>query len=280
MAIAADAKLHSPASPSDFEIVRRTPSAELRGLVSGLTGYRETVRGCFRQIEPASLTIPLVISFGEPFAIGLGRSPGSNDRFGSFTAGLFAGPVTIDSFGRSDCLQIDFTPLGAHRFFGLPMTELTDRMAGLDDVLGQAGMGLREQLADEPDWQGRFDLIETFVSARLAAAPAPAGEVQWAFDRIAATSGRARISSLAKEIGWSRKHLGRRFAAAVGLGPKSVARIIRFNRALALSRVGGNGGWAGIAADCGYADQAHLVREFREFSGTSPSALGADRLAG
>ena len=97
--------------------------------------------GHFRQIEPASLTIPLVISFGDPFAIGLGRPPGDNDRFGSFTAGLFAGPVTIDSFGTSHCLQIDFTPLGARRFFGMPMSELTDRMVGLDDVLGASRNG-------------------------------------------------------------------------------------------------------------------------------------------
>ena len=267
-------------APRDFEIVRRAPSARLAGLVTGLTGYRETSPGHFRQIEAASLTIPLVISFGEPFSIGLGRLPGGNDRFGSFTAGLFAGPVTIDSFGASNCLQINFTPLGARRFFGMPMSELTDRMVALDDALGAGGMVLREQLANEPDWNRRFDLAETFVATRLASAAAPSGEVEWAFDRIAATGGRAKIASIAKAVGWSRKHLGRRFAEDVGLGPKSVARIVRFNRALAVSRSGDNGGWAGVAAECGYSDQAHLVREFGEFSGASPGIFSASRLAG
>ena len=266
--------------PRDFEMVRRAPSARLGGLVTGLTGYRETSPGHFRQVEAASLTIPLVISFGEPFSIGLGRLPGGNDRFGNFTAGLFAGPVTIDSFGASNCLQINFTPLGARRFFGMPMSELTDRMVALDDALGAGGMALRERLANEPDWNRRFDLAEAFAAKRLAAAAAPSGEVEWAFGRIAATGGRARIESIAKAVGWSRKHLGRRFAEDVGLGPKAIARIVRFNRALAVSRSGDNGGWAGIAADCGYSDQAHLVREFREFSGASPGVFSVAELAG
>lgn len=271
---------HFLGAPSDFEMVRRAPQASLAGLVTGLTGYRETSPGRFRQVEAASLTIPLVISFGEPFSIGLGRLPGDNDRFGSFTAGLFAGPVTIDSFGASNCVQINFTPFGARKFFGIPMSELTDRMVALDDALGDGGVELSQRLADEPDWNRRFDLAEAFVAKRLASAAAPAGEVEWAFDMITATGGRAKIASLANAIGWSRKHLGQRFSRDVGLGPKSVARIVRFNRALAVSRSPLNGGWAGIAADCGYADQAHLVREFREFSGASPRIFNASELAG
>jgi AraC-like DNA-binding protein len=81
------------------------------------------------------------------------------------------------------------------------------------------------------------------------------------------------VASIAREVGWSRKHLARRFADEVGLGPKSVSRIVRFNRAIAASRSGS--GWAGIAADCGYADQAHMVREFRELAGNSPVSWAA-----
>jgi AraC-like DNA-binding protein len=94
------------------------------------------------------------------------------------------------------------------------------------------------------------------------------------------SGGRAKIASVATAVGWSRKHLGRRFAGDVGLGPKAVARIVRFNRALATSRSAENGGWAGIAAECGYADQAHLVREFGEFSGASPRNFSVSGLAG
>jgi AraC-like DNA-binding protein len=271
----ADAKDDTPrlGAPQAFEMAERKPMAALAGLVSRIVRYRETGSGHFRQVEAASLDVPLIVSFGEPFAIGLGRAPGANERYGSFAAGLFAGPVTIDSFGSCHCLQINFTPLGARRFFRMPMTELTDRMAALDDLLGAEGSALRDELGNASTWEARFDIAEAFVLRRLAGADAPSPEIAWAFDRIAATGGRARVASIAREIGWSRKHLARRFADEIGLGPKSVSRIVRFNRAIAASRSGS--GWAGIAADCGYADQAHMVREFRELAGNSPVSWAA-----
>ncbi|SFO91006.1 Helix-turn-helix domain-containing protein [Mesorhizobium sp. NFR06] len=79
---------------------------------------------------------------------------------------------------------------------------------------------------------------------------------------------------LAREIGWSRKHLAAKFTDAIGIGPKTLSRIVRFNRALSLSKRQGDD-WAGIAADCGYADQAHLVREFRQLAGETPTGLAA-----
>lgn len=260
----------APALQQAFEMAVRRPSTALSGIVTRLVGYRENGTCRLRQVEAASLHIPLVISFGEAFAIGLGRAPGDDDRHGSFAAGLFVGPVTIDSFGRSHCIQIDFTPLGAKRFLGMPMTELTDRMVALEDVLGLEGVALREELGNAPDWELRFDTAEAFVLRKLANADAPSPEVAWAYDRIAASGGRAKVSAVAQDIGWSRKHLARRFTDDIGLGPKSVARIVRLNRAMEASRAGG--AWAGIAADCGYADQAHLAREFHELAGASPTA--------
>jgi AraC-like DNA-binding protein len=268
-----DAEDSRPSAPAAFEMAGRRPPAALAGLISRIVGYRETERGHFRQVEAASLDVPLIVSFGDPFAIALGRAPGSNDRYGSFTAGLFAGPVTIDSFGASNCIQINFTPLGARRFFRMPMTELTDRMVPLDDLLGAGGAALHDALGNARDWEVRFDIAEAFVLERLAGSQAPSPEIAWALDRIAATGGQARIAAIAQGIGWSRKHLARRFAEDVGLAPKSVSRIVRLNRAIAAARDGR--GWAGIAADCGYADQAHMVREFRELAGTSPVGWAA-----
>ena len=255
-----------------FQMRRRLPDPALDGIVSDICGYRETAAGHFRNVEYASLTVPLVFSFAEPFAIGLGKAPDDNDRFASFAAGLFAGPVMIESFGTACCIQVNFTPLGARRFFRLPMSELTDSMVVLDDVLGAEGMALREQLGNAPDWASRFDLAEAFVTARLERAAETPLEIAWAYDRIIASGGRARISAIAEKLGWSRKHLAGSFSNAIGIGPKTLSRIVRFNRALGLSRQQ-TADWADIAADCGYADQAHLVREFRDLAGETPTAL-------
>ncbi|TIL73748.1 MAG: helix-turn-helix transcriptional regulator [Mesorhizobium sp.] len=257
-----------------FEMVRRAPGPWLQGSVTDICGYRETMPGRFRNVEYASLTVPLVISFAEPFAIGLGKEPGDNDRFASFAAGLYAGPVVIESRGGACCVQVNFTPLGARRFFGLAMSELTDRMVGLDDVLGIEGIALRERLGNAHGWSARFAIVETFVAARLTEAREMQAEIAWAYDRIIVSGGRIHVSSLADRLGWSRKHLAGKFSNAIGVGPKTLSRIVRFNRALGLSRQG-KSDWADIAADCGYADQAHLVREFRDLAGETPTALAA-----
>ncbi len=264
----------APPPDGQFEMMQRAPCPRLARIVSRMTGYREVAVGHFRQVEAASLVVPLVINFGGSFAIGLGRSPGSNDHLGSFAAGLFAGPVVIDSFGTASCIQIDFTPLGARRFFRIPMTELVDRMVALDDVLGTEGLALREKLANEPDWHRRLDLAERFVETRIAAAAAPNPEVAWAYGAILTSGGRMPVTAIARNIGWSRKHLAGHFTSETGIGPKTFARIVRFNRALTLSRTGIDG-WAGIAAECGYSDQAHMAREFREMAGETPGSWQA-----
>ena len=109
------------APPVAFEMVRRPPSQRTAGLISAMSGYRELARGRFSQREAAPLAIPLIISFGTPFTIALGREPEAADRqdasHGSFAAGLYAGAVYIESDGGAECVQVDFTPLGAYQVF-------------------------------------------------------------------------------------------------------------------------------------------------------------------
>jgi len=254
-----------------FEMVARHPRPELVGTVLRVVGYRERARRPVIQREPASLVVPLIISFGEPFRIGLGQQPSQDHRYGSFAAGLYAGPVIIESSGASHCLQIDFTPLGARRFFGLPMRDLSDRMLPLDSVLGNAGVSLRERLGNLRRWEERFDLVERFVVDRIAGLAAPAPQLREAYRCIEAAGGQVRVAKLAERVGWSRKHLVDRFMNEVGVGPKTVARLARFGRAMAAAQ--GDAGWAGIAADCGYSDQAHMTREFQALAGMPPTAL-------
>lgn len=260
-----------------FEMVRRVPCEALNGVVSAISGYRECAHGHYRQREAASLTIPLVISFGAPFLIGLGKEPGHNDRVASFASGLFAGPVVIDSFGQSCCIQIDFTPLGARRFFRMPMTELTARMVDLGDVLGPEGRALRERLGNTRGWEHRLMVAESFVLNRIAKAQASPSPIAWAFGQIVAKSGSVSVAKLGAHIGWSRKHLAARFDDEVGLGPKALSRIVRFRRVLGMSGAEPDAGWADLAVACGYSDQAHLAREFRALAGVTPSEWRSQR---
>jgi AraC-like DNA-binding protein len=237
--------------------------------VQDIIHYRETCPGHLRQVETASVVVPLVISFGSPFSIGLGRDPNASETFCSFTSGLYAGPVIIHSAGSAACVQVNFTPLGAWRFFGVPMSELTGRMVALDDLADREIAELRSRLADLPDPAPRLDLVEAFVADRINRSMLRDRAMEAAYDILVSRKGCLRVGRLADHLEISRKHLADRFRVTVGLPPKGVARIIRFGHAQVLARQGE--GWADVAAACGYADQAHLSREFLELAGSTPT---------
>ena len=107
----------------------------------------------------------------------------------------------------------------------------------------------------------------------------PRAEVAAAWHRIADSNGGLPVSLIAEDVGWSRRYLGSQFRSEYGIGPKDAARIVRFDRAAATIPAG-RGSLAEIAVRCGYADQAHLNRDFRDFVGLSPSRwLAADDVA-
>ncbi len=130
---------------------------------------------------------------------------------------------------------------------------------------------MTERVADIRNWKGRLALAERLVADRLHRAPAVIPELGHAWSTIMGTGGRVRVDVLAERIGWSRKHLAGRFADAFGVTPKTAGRMARFSRAASIMARSGLA-IADIAAEAGYADQAHLTREFQQFAGQSPTA--------
>jgi AraC-like DNA-binding protein len=253
-----------------WELAQMRPQADLAGDVVRYSGYLEHSGWSIDNREVAVPIVPLIINFGDPFRIRMGANE-SADRRG-FVAGLYDGYADVASTGRAHCMQVDFTPLGAHRFFAMPMRDLAGQTVALD------GVGRFEELTcrlyDARGWATRFALLDRFVRRRLGAARAPSSPIAWAWRQLAASAGRIRVGALAREIGWSRKHLAQRFSIEVGAGPKTAGRILRFagvRRSIDAGIRTGPMGWAGLAADCGYADQAHLIREFRAMAGVSPA---------
>ncbi|HXF88476.1 MAG TPA: AraC family transcriptional regulator, partial [Xanthobacteraceae bacterium] len=186
----------------DIVLLRHPVSPAFAGLVARITGYRETSGRAARMTETASLIVPLVIGFGAPFAIALGREPRPGERWASFTAGLTGFPVSIVSPGAAHCIQIDFTPLGAYRFFGRPMRLFADRIVEIDDLEDGSLIALRERLGAVRRWSARFALVERFLARRLAEGPAAAPEIGLAYGAIVASGGAVRIAAIAGEVGW------------------------------------------------------------------------------
>jgi AraC-like DNA-binding protein len=106
----------------------------------------------------------------------------------------------------------------------------------------------------------------------VAAAEPPPPSLAWALSRLHATRGALHIGALTDVLGCSRRYLIGLFNDHVGLPPKLFARILRFQHTLELADGGSGAGWAEIAQLCGYYDQAHMVRDFQQFTGHTPTA--------
>jgi AraC-like DNA-binding protein len=240
----------------------RPPHPALRRDIRTLTGWYERTDGRLRRRELPGARIVLVVSFGPRMDVD-GRT------FTSFAAGLYDAPALTEHAGFGHGIQSYMTPLGARRFFGLPMGEIAGQTVELEDLIGPAAHELAERLAETPDWPTRVDRFERAIAARVLTAPPVASELEWAWDRLVESGGAVPIGELAAELGWSRRHLAARFRSELGMTPKALARLLRFERAAARLRAGDD--LADLALDAGYYDQAHFNRDFRAFAGTTPT---------
>jgi AraC-like DNA-binding protein len=259
-----------------WEMASRDAHPRLRGHVRGYIGYFEVTPRPLRRREVPGADITLIISLGP--AIDVFDAAHRGGRFTSFVTGLWDGPAITEHAGHQHGIEVNLTPLGAHRLLGLPMHHLANAVAELDDVLGAEVDRLAERLYAAPGWAARFDLLDAALAARLAQARPSSLEVAWAWGRLRATHGAVAVEALAGELGWSRRHLGAKFREQIGLPPKLLGRILRFDRVVALLRREDPERWAEIAYECGYYDQPHLNRDFREFAGATPSEFLASRL--
>jgi AraC-like DNA-binding protein len=218
--------------------------------------------------------VPLILNLGAPWEI---EDPSARSEWhDSFVAGMHAVPSLVHAAADWACIELRLTPLGAHRLLGLPMYELANRTVELEDLLPRADE-LTARLRETHSWSDRFDLVEAFLVRRLADSSPPSPDIEWSWQRLRLTGGRASIGALAAEIGWSHRRLIARFREHIGLAPKTAARVLRFDRAVTALR-SSPGRLGEIAFDCGYFDQAHLNRDFRELAGTTPTAFLGSKL--
>jgi AraC-like DNA-binding protein len=248
--------------------VTRPPAPELRGAVLRYEGFAQRTDVPVRMRELPCTFVPIIIDLDAGWHISDGTAAPVHLR--SFVAGVTDRPVTVEHRGSARCLQIDLSPLAARRLFGLPLRELANACVAVDDVFGSAATEFVERIAGAQNWEDRFTMVDAAISARLAGTEPVDPGVAWALHTLAGSGGTTPIGWIAGELGWSHRRLISRFRDAVGMAPKRVARIQRFER---LSALAGRPAmdWAAAAAECGYADQAHLAREVRELAGLTPT---------
>src|SRR5262245_27151326 len=261
-------------------MARRAPHVSLRPYVLEYVGWFEHMAQPLCRREVPTEVVPVIISFGAPVRIFDQQDQNRWLDFTSFTTGAFDTYVLVGSAGASGGLQINLSILGARLFLGRPLGELANRVVALEDLFGAAADRLVSRLREARTWDTRFDTAEQELRARILSATLPPPAIVWAWRRLGASHGGASVGGIVAEVGWSQKHLVSQFREHIGLTPKSLARVLRFGRAVELikSAAPRRLKLTEIALDCGYYDQAHFTRDFRTFAGVTPTELVASTL--
>ncbi len=260
------------------QFVRSRPHPALAGLVVDYSGYRESSAEPVQRRQAPTGSCAMILGLGPPLRL---HGPAGPLVPTSFLAGLHESAVVTEFVGEQLGLQVNLTPLGVFTLLGRPTSDLTNLTPQLDELGVPALHCLPERLRHDSDWTARFARVDATLLQLLDASRArPDPEVTWAWGRLVDTSGAVGVAYLAAGTGWSRRHLLTRFRSQIGLPPKAAGRVLRFQRAAELLvptlAAGGPGARdtgtiADVAAVCGYADHAHLDREFRALAGCTPT---------
>jgi AraC-like DNA-binding protein len=193
-----------------------------------------------------------------------------------FFAGQTTRPLLIRSRGQAQILGVSFLPHGASGLLGLPMDQLTDSIV----PIGELSPALYREL-DRVRETGplliqplliQLARFETVLQTLGTQAGAEDRLVSHAVSRIIDAGGGLDVRTLADDLSISPRQLERRFRSCVGIAPKLFSRIQRFQGVFHAIEQGRHN-WVDAALSCGYYDQAHLIRDFRDFAGEAPAAL-------
>ncbi|MER7789856.1 helix-turn-helix domain-containing protein [Streptomyces sp. NPDC097640] len=237
-----------------------------------MAGFRVRDLDALRMVPHPAVTMLLEFGAGSPV---VECATGPQQR-GSLVAGPGLGSAgAVRARGENvECVQVRLSPVIARAVLGVSPADLDGAVVSLGDLWGREASRIREQLGDVASWQDRFALADTLLARRHEAGPPVDPEVAWAWHRIVVSRGLARVDGLAAEVGWSRKRLWSRFRSQLGLPPKRAVKLVRFDHA-AHRLVAGEGA-AQVAADAGYADQSHLHRDVRAFTGATPATVSGE----
>lgn len=260
--------------------LRVAPAPELAGAIDGYCDYRETTCDFTERRELPHAEGVLIVNLGEPIEIVGGDGGVLRLKAGeAFFAGPHLRPAFSRSAGSQSGVHVYLSLWTLRRLIGAPMSEFVDRVAPLDALLGVEARNLGDALCGQRNWRRRARLLDAALARALAAGGSADRRVGRALRLLRERPG-LDIAAVAHEIGWSRKHLAERVRDAVGVGPRCWRRLARFQSLIGAVGEQTRPDWSGLALEAGYCDQSHMIREFREFSGMSPTRYVARLLPG
>ena len=195
---------------------------------------------------------------------------------GSIAVPLLVGTMTQWTLNTTvpatDLLGIRFRPGGSYPFLNIPLHLFTDRTVGVNEVVADLGSGLQNRLLAIDNWPGRLWALEGFFCQQLHHSTHASPVIRPVVQQLINYNGQVSIKQLSRQANMSRRQVERLFQQYVGVSPKMLARIVRFRHLKTKLRTGHNDSLMGIAFDNGYTDHAHLTKEFKAFTGLTPTA--------
>jgi len=278
-----------------WRAAQRRAHPRLRAFVRGYLTSSSFLPQPILERQLPSAEIPLMLNFGAPHRrLDTTESAKWVSCDDAWIVGLQDSHQLSEAAGERDFMVVRLTPLGAHHFLRMPMHIIRGRAVELSALDPRLARLVVSRTSAARSWNDRFDAIEALIAERVAQAISPSG-LAWVWDKLEAADGRLPLGRLASEIDCSHRVLIDRFRTCIGSTPKAMGRLLRFNRAMrSLDKLSGLSDrdlsnkpyiqlegpnlppapampWADIAADCGYFDQSHLIRDFRQFAGATPT---------
>jgi AraC-like DNA-binding protein len=191
----------------------------------------------------------------------------------SFVIGQLTRPLTIEPTGMTNIFSVRFQHEGFLPWSTRPLKDLENRAVALEELFGENGLTLEQQINAAPATGQRIALIEEFLSERIASIDKIVG---MAVDTILGTNGQISVKDICTPLPIDRRQLERRFSASVGLSPKQLGKIIRLQSVTKKILDGNFSSFTELAYEGDYYDQAHFIRDFKEFTGYTPGEFYGD----
>ncbi len=171
---------------------------------------------------------------------------------------------------KTGSIGIELTTAGAYRFSNIPMREFANDLFSFSDCFGQEGTGLRERLSEIENPYGKVDCVQEFLLKQLIKQNRSNSIVDYSINLISQKHGLLKIKELERKTGYSRRYLDLLFRDYLGISPKTLSTIVRFQR---FYRVLANNALSLPKNDIYefYYDEAHFIKEFKRYTGYSPS---------
>jgi AraC-like DNA-binding protein len=258
-----------------MEYVGRLPSPPLDAFIERIWYCSDTPQHVREHVLPGGGALDLVVNLAENEirTYDLADPESARAHSGTVILGTRTRGYLCDPRQRASVVGVHFRPGCAFPFLGISPSELVDAHAPLDELWGCDGRNLREQLLEADTPSERFRLLETALLRRLRRARPGHPAARAALAAFRAGGDSVSVADVATLVGLSRRRFIEVFETEVGLTPKLYTRLQRFHRVKQrIATLGGPPSWAAFAIDCGYFDQSHMIRDFVEFSGMSPTS--------